>query len=83
MIEGFAQVLLSVGALLLEITVWAIVGLYVAVRAIASPAHREKIRLEWHSGWKGKASLLFSGAFWVTIVGAAIYIWFPVRSAAA
>jgi hypothetical protein len=83
MIEGIAQVLLAIGALLLEITIWASVGLYVAVRAIASPAHREKIRLEWHSGWKGKMSLVVSGAFWVTVIGATIYIWFPSRSAAA
>lgn len=80
MIEGIAQVLLAIGALLLELTVWAIVGLYVAVRAIASPDHREKIRREWHSGWKGKLSLLFSGAFWMTAIGTALYVWGPVRS---
>ncbi len=82
MIEGIAQLLLAIGALLLEIAVWAIAGLYIAVRAIGSPAHREKIRLEWHSGWKGKMSLLVSGAFWITVVAAAGYIWLPVRSAA-
>ena len=83
MIEGIAQVLLAIGALLLEIAVWAIVGLYIAIRAIASTSHREKIRLEWRSGWKGKMSLACSGAFWMSIVGFAIYIWFPARSAAA
>lgn len=83
MIEGIAQVLLAIGALLLEITMWALVGLYVAVRAIASPAHREKIRHKWHSGWKGRASLVFSGVFWTAVISAAIWIWFPVRSAVA
>ena len=83
MIEGVASVLLGIGALLLEIALWAVVGLYIAIRAIVSPTHREKIRLEWHSGWKGKASLLFSGAFWVTVVGVAVYIWFPGRSVTA
>ena len=82
MIEGIAQLLLAIGALLLEIAVWAVVGLYVGIRAIVSPAHREKIRVEWRSGWKGKTSLLFSGAFWVTVVVAAVYIWFPVRAVA-
>ena len=80
MIEGIAQVLLALGALILEITVWAIFGLYIAIRANSSPAHKEKIRREWHSGWKGKMSLVFSGAFWITTIGAALFIWGPVRS---
>jgi hypothetical protein len=83
MIEGIAQVLLAIAALLLELTIWAFVGLYVAARAIVSPVHREKIRREWHSGWKGKASLVFSGVFWAALISAAIWIWFPGRSAAA
>ena len=77
MIEGIAQLLLAIGALLLEITIWAVVGLYVAVRAITSPVHREKIRAEWRSGWKGKASLIVSTALWGTAVVVTIYIWFP------
>jgi hypothetical protein len=82
MIEGLAQVLLAIGALLVEIALWAIVGLYVLIRAIVSPTHREKIRREWHSGWKGKTSLLFSGVFWAALIAVAIYVWFPVRSSA-
>jgi uncharacterized membrane protein len=80
MLDGIAQIILAIGALLLEVTTWAIAGLYVGVRAITSSTHREKIRLEWHSGWKGKSSLLISGVFWGTIVGIAIYFWVPIRS---
>ncbi len=83
MIEGIAQILLAIGTLLFEITVWAAVGLYVAIRAIVSPVHREKIRHEWRSGWKGKACLVFSGVFWIALVAAAVWIWFPARSSLA
>jgi hypothetical protein len=80
MIEGLAQVLLAIGALLLELAVWAVVGLYVAIRAIVSPTHREKICREWRSGWKGKASLIFSAVFWLNLIVVAVYIWLPIRA---
>lgn len=75
--EAIAEIILVLIAALVELTVWAVIGLFVVVRAIFSQRHREKLKREWNSGWKGKIAIVFSAVLWTSIIATAGYFWVP------
>jgi hypothetical protein len=69
--EAIIELLVALIAWLVELTIWAIVGLFIAVRAVFSQRHRERLKHEWNSRWKGKVTIMFSFMIWTSVIATA------------
>jgi len=75
--EAIGEAIVALVAAAVELLYWAACGVFFLLRAIFSRHHRERLRIEWRSGWKKRGGLLVSCAIWSFCLLVAGYIWIP------
>ncbi len=72
---ALAEVVVAFISTLIEVTLEAFRNLVVAICAVSSKRHRERLQKEWRSGWQGRFTLSLSIIFGTFFISSALYFW--------
>lgn len=76
--DALAELALAIVAFIFEVTIHALVFVYLLLRAIFSPAYRRKLREHWDtSNWRRAGIVLGIGVYMAALVFA-LLVWTPL-----
>ena len=76
--EVILEILGAIVAFLIEVTIHALVFLYLLVMAVFSPTYREKLRTEWDTSTGRRITLVIGVCFYSAALIIALCVWIPL-----